>query len=630
MAWRGSSWSGLHPTPRCGWRWISRAALLRNREGLSYLPPACTSPSPFSDVPCSHWAAPWILEANRQGIIPGCGGTNFCPDNPPITRAQMAGYLARGYDLPITIPPATARTLDFAYTQGLLTEVKSGALTYGSLFYHPNLLVSQVTHANNVIETQTNDPNGMRRPAALTTSGPVPSASWSSGTYSYDGAGNIKSIGTAAFTYDKVNRLVAASLYDGPTGGGTLKQQSYAFDPYGNITSITTNGGSPRNTPTSTSTNRLTGVVGYDAAGNLTAWNGAAYQYDRFNQMTRMVSGSEDWSYIYTADDERLWSFSPNLSRWAIRDLGGKVLREYLSDTRGWTLGSDYIYRDGILLAAETQTGRRHFHLDHLGTPRLITRASGDRASYHVYYPFGEEATAFNQDTERMKFTGHERDLGNPSGAGDDLDYMHARHESPVTGRFLSTDVILGRPGRPQSWNRYAYTWGNPMRNIDPNGKVAIEASLVVVALAVLASIPALVHANRMASDAKYRNEVIKGARLTTETATAMVSSVLSKTTKKDKNEREYDVAGPLPSKENKGGGRGRFQTYEDAIDQLTGILDQQARIRKGQAEGVIDSVEKSLERVENALKDIIDPKDADVDPKDKPENEKNQSRKSQ
>ncbi len=91
----------------------------------------------------------------------------------------------------------------------------------------------------------------------------------------------------------------------GPTGGGTLKQQSYAFDSYGNITSITTNG-SPRNTPTSTSTNRLMGTVGYDSAGNATGWNGAAYQYDRFNQMTRMVSGSEDWNYIYTADDERL------------------------------------------------------------------------------------------------------------------------------------------------------------------------------------------------------------------------------------------------------------------------------------------------------------------------------------
>ena len=56
-----------------------------------------------------------------------------------------------------------------------------------------------------------------------------------------------------------------------------------------------------------------------------------------------------------------------------------------------------------------------------------------------------------------MKFTGHERDLASPAGAEDDLDYMHARHCSPVTGRFLSVDAVDGDPGFPQSWNRYAY-----------------------------------------------------------------------------------------------------------------------------------------------------------------------------
>lgn len=440
--------------------------LLRNREGLSYQPPPCTF-SPYSDAPCGYWATPWILEAKRRGIIPECSSTSFCSEFPPITRAQIAGYLARGFDFPVAIPPDTQRTVNFAYTQGLLTGVSANNVSYGTLSYHPNLLVSQINHTNGMVETQSNDPNQMRRPSALAASGPY--ASWSSGTYAYDGAGNVKSIGTASFTYDKVNRLVTANLFDGPTGGGNLKQQSYAFDAFGNITSITTNG-VLINTPTSTGTNRLTGSVTYDAAGNLTGRNGAIYQYDRFNQMKRMASGSEDWAYIYTADDERIWSFSPGLSRWTLRDLDGKVLREYLTDSRGWSVGTDHVYRDGLLLAAETQTGRSHFHLDHLGTPRLITRASGDRAAYHVYYPFGEEATAFNQDSERMKFTGHERDLGSAAGAGDDLDYMHARHCSPVTARFLAIDRVRGRVRAPQSWNRYAYTRGNPLKYVDPDG----------------------------------------------------------------------------------------------------------------------------------------------------------------
>jgi YD repeat-containing protein len=108
-----------------------------------------------------------------------------------------------------------------------------------------------------------------------------PYASWTSGPYSYDGAGNIKAIA----------------------------------------------GTSGRGTPTSSQTNRLSSAaVSYDGAGNLIAWNGATYAYDAFNQMVQMTSGAENWAYLYTADDERVWSYdvARNASRWTLRDLGGK------------------------------------------------------------------------------------------------------------------------------------------------------------------------------------------------------------------------------------------------------------------------------------------------------------------
>ncbi len=115
--------------------------------------------------------------------------------------------------------------------------------------------------------------------------------------------------------------------------------------------------------------------------------------------MIDMTSGSEHDLYIYTVDDERVWSYDlvRNVSHWTIRDLGGKVLRDYVNNNGTWGLQSDYLYRDGLLLASETRTGQYHYHLDHLGTPRLITTISGTQAAYHAYYPFGEEATAFNQ-----------------------------------------------------------------------------------------------------------------------------------------------------------------------------------------------------------------------------------------
>jgi RHS repeat-associated protein len=69
-----------------------------------------------------------------------------------------------------------------------------------------------------------------------------------------------------------------------------------------------------------------------------------------------------------------------------------------------------------------------------------------------------------------MKFTGHERDLASAGGAGDDLDYMHARHCSPLVGRFLSVDPVGGNLRNPQAWNRYTYALNNPLKFIDPAG----------------------------------------------------------------------------------------------------------------------------------------------------------------
>src|SRR5882757_3562225 len=65
--------------------------LLRSKEGKNYTPPSCTT-AVFDDVPCSDPQAPWINELVQRGVTAGCGGRNYCPDN-PVTRDQMAVFL---------------------------------------------------------------------------------------------------------------------------------------------------------------------------------------------------------------------------------------------------------------------------------------------------------------------------------------------------------------------------------------------------------------------------------------------------------------------------------------------------------------------------------------------------------
>lgn len=109
-----------------------------------------------------------------------------------------------------------------------------------------------------------------------------------------------------------------------------------------------------------------------------------------------------------------------------------------------------------------------YFHLDHLGSPRVITDVNGTPISKHNYMPFGDELPLQAQNsTSTRQFTGHERD----SESG--LDYMMARYYSSSLGRFLAVD-----PSRrsvslagPQTWNRYTYALNNPLKFVDPNGE---------------------------------------------------------------------------------------------------------------------------------------------------------------
>jgi hypothetical protein len=52
----------------------------------------------FGDVPPSDLAFPFIEALVASGITAGCGGGDYCPDN-PVTRRQMAVFLAKALGL---------------------------------------------------------------------------------------------------------------------------------------------------------------------------------------------------------------------------------------------------------------------------------------------------------------------------------------------------------------------------------------------------------------------------------------------------------------------------------------------------------------------------------------------------
>lgn len=129
-----------------------------------------------------------------------------------------------------------------------------------------------------------------------------------------------------------------------------------------------------------------------------------------------------------------------------------------------WSL-SGVRSRQGLSVTIPSTNSHAREALGAAGLPPIRIRP------FHTYFPSGEETYTFSSThVDRMRFTGHERGLANTTAQADDLDYMHARHESPTTGRFLSVDRVSGSFGRPQSWNRYSSVQGAPVRFTDPLG----------------------------------------------------------------------------------------------------------------------------------------------------------------
>lgn len=123
-----------------------------------------------------------------------------------------------------------------------------------------------------------------------------------------------------------------------------------------------------------------------------------------------------------------------------------------------------------------------YFHNDHLGSPWLITNASGNEVQRLNFNAWGRRRDASNwnnyENLPEMKFdrgfTGHEHleMFG--------LINMNARLYDPVLGRFLSPDPIVQVPDFTQSYNGYSYALNNPLSYKDPNGESLILAAAII------------------------------------------------------------------------------------------------------------------------------------------------------
>jgi hypothetical protein len=99
--------SGLYGVDQPTLRQQMAVFILKAEHGLCFKPLACSGV--FPDVPCSSNFAPWIEAMAAEGITGGCGGGNFCPQN-PVRRDQMAVFLLKGEHGSSYVPPMCSGT----------------------------------------------------------------------------------------------------------------------------------------------------------------------------------------------------------------------------------------------------------------------------------------------------------------------------------------------------------------------------------------------------------------------------------------------------------------------------------------------------------------------------------------
>jgi len=112
---------------------------------------------------------------------------------------------------------------------------------------------------------------------------------------------------------------------------------------------------------------------------------------------------------------------------------------------------------------------------DHLGSTSVTTCGSGCGTAgallaRQLYYPFGQVRYITGTAVTDYGFTGQML---------DDTGWMYynARYYDPALARFTSADTIVPGAGNPQAFNRYSYSFNNPVRYTDPTGHFTCDGA---------------------------------------------------------------------------------------------------------------------------------------------------------
>lgn len=386
----------------------------------------------------------------------------------PLNRPKLAGYNT------VVNGGVTSyeSTVGYTYDGGnrMTQAVDSAGGTITEAYDNLDRLTSETTPQGSI--TYGYDLAGRR--ASMTVTG-QPQV-----TYSYDNANRLTQIAqgtsTVGFSYDTINRRSTLTLSNGVnmsytydndsrvTGitykfnANTLGNLTYTYDSLGRRTQV---GGSFAQTGLPGTITSAT----YDAANELTNWNGTSISYDLNGNM--LSDGANTFSWNARDQVAALNSMGRQYDAFGRRTQNG-VGTSFLYDganaaqeLSGTTVTASLLSGsvDEVFTRADS-TGSVTSLKDALGsTIALVDSASVIQTAYS-YDPFGNTTITGDTNGSVFQYTGRENE-------GNGLYFYRNRYYSPLLGRFISQDPLGFAGSGP---NLYAYANNNPVNLVDPYG----------------------------------------------------------------------------------------------------------------------------------------------------------------
>ncbi len=353
--------------------------------------------------------------------------------------------------------------------------------------------------------TQLDYPNGIRTTYGYDNAGQVLSiihtrlsdqAVIAKSTYSYDAAGNRTNMtdmsGTHTYAYDDLHRLTGATH---PAASSLPPVETFSYDPVGNRLAD----------------NAIVGYA-YDDANRLIENSSATYTHDadgnRTSQQDRLTNATT--SFSFNSENQLVGATNPKGENWTYKyDRPGRRVEKSSGPISSQK--ERYIYDANNLLAVLNGNNdpmeiftmgmtidepisvyfpsgiERFFHIDALGSPRVVTSTANSIIEQIEYLSYGKASIRDSQNNPILTSERESNFLFTGKPIDDETGYRNNnfRTVDELTGGFTSEDPLGLRSGET---NFYMYASNNPLIYTDPLG-LEWQASVGVGALGGMATV---------------------------------------------------------------------------------------------------------------------------------------------